>query len=409
MKIERPRGTRDFLPEEMEKRRELEKIFREVAELFGYREIQTPTFEHLELFTIKSGEEIIKEIYAFKDKGGRDLALRPELTAPVMRMFVNECSHLPKPLRFYYFSNCFRYERPQKGRYREFWQFGAELIGSNSPEAEAEVILLSYRMLERAGINFELSIGDVNLLRYVLRDIPEKEAAMRLIDKEEFEALKRLLAKYDMVEIYETILQFREIKNVEEAEEVIDYDFSHLKKICEILDELGLRYFVDFTVARGLDYYTGTVFEYYAEGLGAQKQVCGGGSYRLAKLFGGEDVPGTGFAIGFDRVMELFVKSPKYEPPVVVVSLVESKEAFKIAERFRENGVKVVVDVMGRSLKKQMSFANDISAEYAVIIGKKELESGVFSVKDLVTGKQKSVSFEEAVELIKSKGRIDEE
>ncbi len=409
MKIERPRGTRDFLPEEMEKRRELEKIFREVAELFGYREIQTPTFEHLELFTIKSGEEIIKEIYAFKDKGGRDLALRPELTAPVMRMFVNECSHLPKPLRFYYFSNCFRYERPQKGRYREFWQFGAELIGSNSPEAEAEVILLSYRMLERAGVNFELSIGDVNLLRYVLRDIPEKEAAMRLIDKEEFEALKRLLAKYDMVEIYETILQFREIKNVEEAEEVIDYDFSHLKKICEILDELGLRYFVDFTVARGLDYYTGTVFEYYAEGLGAQKQVCGGGSYRLAKLFGGEDVPGTGFAIGFDRVMELFVKSPKYEPPVVVVSLVESKEAFKIAERLRENGVKVVVDVMGRSLKKQMSFANDISAEYAVIIGKKELESGVFSVKDLVTGKQKSVSFEEAVELIKSKGRIDEE
>ena len=409
MKIERPRGTRDFLPEEMEKRRELEKIFREVAELFGYREIQTPTFEHLELFTIKSGEEIIKEIYAFKDKGGRDLALRPELTAPVMRMFVNECSHLPKPLRFYYFSNCFRYERPQKGRYREFWQFGAELIGSNSPEAEAEVILLSYRMLERAGVSFELSIGDVNLLRYVLRDIPEKEAAMRLIDKEEFEALKRLLAKYDMVEIYETILQFREIKNVEEAEEVIDYDFSHLKKICEILDELGLRYFVDFTVARGLDYYTGTVFEYYAEGLGAQKQVCGGGSYRLAKLFGGEDVPGTGFAIGFDRVMELFVKSPKYEPPVVVVSLVESKEAFKIAERLRENGVKVVVDVMGRSLKKQMSFANDISAEYAVIIGKKELESGVFSVKDLVTGKQKSVSFEEAVELIKSKGRIDEE
>ena len=409
MKIERPRGTRDFLPEEMEKRRELEKIFREVAELFGYREIQTPTFEHLELFTIKSGEEIIKEIYAFKDKGGRDLALRPELTAPVMRMFVNECSHLPKPLRFYYFSNCFRYERPQKGRYREFWQFGAELIGSNSPEAEAEVILLSYRMLERAGVSFELSIGDVNLLRYIFKDIPEKEAAMRLIDKEEFEALKRLLAKYDMVEIYETILQFREIKNVEEAEEVIDYDFSHLKKICEILDELGLRYFVDFTVARGLDYYTGTVFEYYAEGLGAQKQVCGGGSYRLAKLFGGEDVPGTGFAIGFDRVMELFVKSPKYEPPVVVVSLVESKEAFKIAERLRENGVKVVVDVMGRSLKKQMSFANDISAEYAVIIGKKELESGVFSVKDLVTGKQKSVSFEEAVELIKSKGRIDEE
>ncbi len=408
MKVERPRGTRDFLPEEMERRRELEKLFRELAESFGYREVQTPTFEHLELFTIKSGESIINEIYAFKDKGGRDLALRPELTAPVMRMFVNECSHMPKPLRFYYFSNCFRYERPQRGRYREFWQFGVELIGSDSPEAEAEVILLSYRMLERAGIEFELSVGDVNLLRHVLRDYPRQEEAMRLIDKEEFDELKRVMSEDGALDTYEKVVQLKDVKSIEEAEEVVDYDFSHMKRLVEILDELDLKYEIDFTVARGLDYYTGVVFEYYSEGLGAQKQICGGGSYRLARLFGGEDIPGTGFAIGFDRVVELWKGKRDYEPPVVLVSLVSSPKAFKIAEELRSKGLKVVVDVMGRNVKKQFSFANDVSAKYVIIVGEKELQSNVLSVKDLESGKQKTMGFDEAVELIKNKRWIDE-
>ncbi len=192
VRIERPRGTRDFLPDEMEKRREIERIMREIAESYGYREIATPTFEHLELFTIKSGEGIVEEMYTFKDKSGRDLALRPELTAPVMRMFVNECSVMPKPLRFYYFANCFRYERPQRGRYREFWQFGVELIGSQSYLADAEVIALSYNILDSLGIDFELQIGHVGIMRFLLDPLGEERAAkiMRLIDKDDVEGLE---------------------------------------------------------------------------------------------------------------------------------------------------------------------------------------------------------------------------
>jgi len=168
VKIERPRGTRDFLPEEMEKRRVIERKLREIAESFGYREVSTPTFEHSELFKLKSGEGIVEEMYVFRDKSDRELALRPELTAPITRLFVNECSNLPKPLRFYYFGNCFRYERPQKGRYREFWQFGVELIGSDSYLADAEVIVLADKMLKSFGIDYELHIGHVGILRTAL-------------------------------------------------------------------------------------------------------------------------------------------------------------------------------------------------------------------------------------------------
>ncbi|MEM4156258.1 MAG: ATP phosphoribosyltransferase regulatory subunit, partial [Archaeoglobaceae archaeon] len=159
MKIERPRGTRDFLPEEMEKRRAVERRLREIVESYGYREVATPTFEHSELFKIKSGEGIVEEMYVFEDKSGRELALRPELTAPIMRFFVKDCSSLPRPIRFYYFGNCFRYERPQKGRYREFWQFGVELIGSDSYLADAEVISLADKMLKSLNIEYELHIG----------------------------------------------------------------------------------------------------------------------------------------------------------------------------------------------------------------------------------------------------------
>ncbi|MEM3478202.1 MAG: ATP phosphoribosyltransferase regulatory subunit, partial [Archaeoglobaceae archaeon] len=191
MKIERPRGTRDFLPEEMEKRRDVEKRLREIAESFGYREVATPTFEHSELFKLKSGEGIIEEMYVFKDKSERELALRPELTAPIIRMFVNECSRMPKPLRFYYIGNCFRYERPQKARYREFWQFGVELIGSDSYLANAEVIFLAYKMLKSLEIDFELNIGHVGILRSILSPLGDKaERAMRLIDKNDKDALK---------------------------------------------------------------------------------------------------------------------------------------------------------------------------------------------------------------------------
>ena len=165
MTIQRPRGTRDFLPEETEKRGRAKKAMQDVLERWGYQEVATPTFEHLELFTIKSGASVVEEIYSFTDKGGRDLALRPELTAPVMRMYVSELQNSPKPQRLWYFGNCFRYERPQRGRFREFWQMGAELIGGAKPDSEAEAIALADGMLRSVGVAGDIHVGYLGLIR----------------------------------------------------------------------------------------------------------------------------------------------------------------------------------------------------------------------------------------------------
>ena len=391
MRIERPRGTRDFLPDEMERRRAIEGVMRRLAESFGYREVATPTFEHLELFTLKSGEGIVEEIYAFKDKSGRDLALRPELTAPVMRVFVNECSVMPRPLRFYYFANCFRYERPQKGRYREFWQFGVELIGSDRPESDAEVIYLAYRIMKELDVDVSLHVGHVGLLRDVLGDVVEKDRAMRLIDKKDWEELEKLLNAEGRSELFDTILKLSEAESVEDARSIYpDFDYSHIERVAEILSALGVEFRLDFGIARGLDYYTGVVFEMYAEGLGAQRQVCGGGSYRLAKLFGGDDVPSTGFAIGFDRVAEVCRISAERPKTAVVVGFGDQVRAMRVADMLRRAGVAAVVDVMGRNVRKQLSFANSITADYAVFAGE-ELEKGILTIKDLKSGEQVEV------------------
>ena len=410
MKIERPRGTRDFLPDEMEKRRAVERIMRRIVESYGYREILTPTFEHLELFTIKSGEGIIEEMYTFKDKGGRDLALRPELTAPVMRMFVNECTGMPRPLRFYYFTNCFRYERPQKGRYREFWQFGVELIGSDSPLADAEVICLAYRIMSELKLKFDLHIGHVGLLRHILRDVKEEYASkiMRLVDKKDIDGLNKYMdeigVESKVKEILLTLVELRGSSEViEDVKRIVpDFDFTHIERVCEILDNLDVEYKLDFGIARGLDYYTGIVFEAYAkEGLGAQNQICGGGSYRLAHLFGGDDVPATGFALGFDRIVEICNVNGEKRKVVIVANVKGLEiEAFKIAEMLRSKGITAIVDVMERNLKKQMSYANDINADIAIIIGEKELKEGKVGLKDLKSGEQISVKIEELADII---------
>ncbi|AEA47076.1 histidine--tRNA ligase [Archaeoglobus veneficus] len=415
MKIERPRGTRDFLPDEMEKRRAIEAVMRRIAESYGYREIATPTFEHLELFTIKSGEGIVEELYAFKDKGGRDLALRPELTAPVMRLFVNECSVMPRPLRFYYFANCFRYERPQKGRYREFWQFGVELIGSSSHLSDAEVIALAYRIMDELNLDFELHIGHVGLLRHLLKDIEEDRASkiMRLIDKKDVEGLSSYLREINAPEeLAEKIYALIELTGsrdvlVEASRLIPDFDMSHMEKLCDVLDSMNVNYVIDLGIARGLDYYTGVVFEAYAKhGLGAQKQICGGGSYRLTHLFGGEDVPSTGFALGFDRIAEICEITPPQKPVIVVVNVGFEGEAFRIAEELRKQGFRVVTDVMERNIRKQFSYANDINASFAVVVGKREIESGRYTLKNMVTGEHYELSFEELVKHLSREAQL---
>jgi histidyl-tRNA synthetase len=408
MEFQRPRGTRDFLPDEMAKRRYIENRMREVAIRWGYGEIKTPTFEHIELFTIKSGEGILGEIYNFKDKGDREIAMRPELTAPVIRMYVESLQKSPKPLKFYYFDNCFRYERPQKGRFREFFQFGVEIIGSARPEAEAEVIALAVEMLNSAGVKGDLHVGHLGIVRSLLKDIqPEQQSKiMRLVDKKDDKGLDEFLdeinAPDEMRGKLFRLIGLRGINAMHEARELVgDIEaISQFEALLELLDVYGLEYQVDMGIARGLDYYTGMVFEIYCEGLGAQNQVCGGGSYRLAQLFGGEDTPSTGYAIGFDRVMEICEAKPAEVKRIVVVSFDDTREqAVVIAQKLRQH-VATYVDVAGRKFKDQISYANTISASHVVIVGKNELDAGKVALKDMKTGVQELVTVEEVIERI---------
>lgn len=408
MTVNRPRGTRDFLPAATSRRKYVESIMRDVARNWGYSEVITPTFEHLDLFTLKSGEGIVGELYNFTDKGGRDMTLRPELTAPVMRMYVNELQALPKPLKLFYFENCFRYERPQKGRFREFWQFGVELIGSSKPDSDAEVIALANAMLKAAGIKGDLKIGNLSVIRNILQELDSETVSkiMRLVDKKEYEGLEALLAEINAGEELKSSL-FRLIKLegkgiLPQVKEIVGNipELESFEKTLELLDAYGVEYSLDFGIARGLDYYTGMVFEVYGEGLGAQKQVCGGGSYKLIQLFGGGDVPSTGFGIGFDRIMEICELEPEEPKKLVLVSKpVTHLEAVKLANKLREH-VPVYVDLMERNFKAQLSFANNINADYVVIVGEKELEAGKLTLKDMESGEQELLTVEEVIEKV---------
>ncbi len=394
--LARPRGTRDFLPADMERRRLVERQLRHVAERWSYREIATPAFEPLALFTLKSGEAIQEEIYNVVDRGGRDLALRPELTAPVMRMYVNELQSAPKPLKFYYFGDCFRYERPQSGRYRQFWQFGIELIGSALPEADAEVIALSQRMLEGVNLNVDIHVSSLDVLRAVFADVNEETSAlaMRLIDKGDFSRLQELPHGSTAINIIEAEDPLSEAQNV--------VPLDHMLRVLELLDALAVSYTVDFSIARGLEYYTGIVFEAYAHGLGAENQVLGGGSYRLAALFGGDDVPATGFGIGFDRVMEAARPVVTLPPRVLVVATEDARAfALHVVSELRARLV-ADIDIMGRNLRAQLAYANATRFDYAVIVGRKEMDSLRLTLRDLKTGEQESLRLDEIIDRIEA-------
>jgi histidyl-tRNA synthetase len=418
MKYSKPRGTRDFLPGEMAARRYVEQKIRRVFIRFGYKEIATPTFEHLELITAKSGEDIVAHLYHFKDKGGRDLALRPELTAPVMRLYVNELQNSPKPLRLYYFGNCFRYERPQAGRYREFWQAGVELIGSSSPEAQAEVIALVNAVLDELGIReYELHIGNIGILRKILAEngIGEEVQAhiMGVIDKGDEAQLEEELNTLELPEEEKkVILGVLELKGrrgevIERAEALLAGRESVLKELRsfeEILDALesfGVKnYYLNLGIARGLDYYTGMVFEVYAYKLGAEKQICGGGSYSLAEVFGGKPVATSGFAFGFDRLLLALekegVKLPNTERTLFMV-IPMGKElvpyAIEVASLVRRSYV-CELEVMRRKVKKALAYADAKGIPYVILVGE-EIKEGKVLLKDMRAKEQREVNVEE--------------
>ncbi len=408
MTVNRPRGTRDFLPADTARRRYVESVMRDVARKWGYSEIITPTFEHLDLFTLKSGEGIIGELYNFTDKGGREMTLRPELTAPVMRLYINELQPFPKPLKLFYFENCFRYERPQKGRFREFWQFGVELIGSGKPDSDAEVIALADAMLKAIGVKGDMKLGNLAVIRTLLSGLEPEivSKVMRLVDKKEYAGLEALLEDigaeeqlksdlFHLIKLEGRHILPEVIKIVGNIPELVSFE-----RTLKLLDAYGVDYSLDFGIARGLDYYTGMVFEIYAEGLGAQKQVCGGGSYQLIQLFGGGDVPSTGFGIGFDRIMEICPLIPPAPKTIMLISKPDVHlEAIGFVNELRKY-VTVHTDLMERNFKVQLSYANTINADYVVIVGEKELEAGKLTLRDMVSGEQELLTLEEIIEKV---------
>ncbi|HDS46003.1 MAG TPA: histidine--tRNA ligase [Methanomicrobia archaeon] len=427
MRIERARGTRDFLPVEMRKRRIMEERMRAIAERWDYEEVRTPTFERAELFTLKSGPEILKEMYEFADKGGRHLALRPEITASVIRMYLNELKMAPKPTKWYYFGNCFRYEEPQKGRFREFWQFGTEIIGADSPDAQAELIALAFAMLTALDVHAELHVGHVGLIRELLSartPLSEERInrVMRLIDKGEHAAVIELMGDAGVEQsviddlLYLIALKGKDTLQEARARGVIaagSAALAELQALLELLAVYGVAYTLNLGIARGLDYYTGMVFEIYEVGgkLGAQNQVCGGGSYRLAKLFGGEDIPSTGFAFGFDRLAEIFeVSADGVRPGGVIVVPIRTGPgdraimgaAIELAARLRQY-VPTHIDLMNRSLKAQLKYANTRNYQFAVMIGTDELRDELVTLRDFITGSQDKLSVDACVERLRAR------
>ena len=429
MEFTRPRGTRDFLFDEMRQRKKAESTLRNIFENYGYQEIKTPLFEELKLFTTKSGEEIVNQLYNFKDKSDRELTLRPEITAPVARLYLNELEKTStKPIKLYYYGSCFRYERPQKGRFRQFWQFGCELIGAKTPQGEAEVIALCSDAINALGITTaDVNVNHLGIIRGLFKHFNITQETQReimvVIDKGDKDLLIESLSGDNPVidndELNQILLKLIDMVGdksiISDVEELIDpYDepkeaLNELKELISLLEAFGVdNYTLNLGVARGLDYYTGIVFEIYVPELGAQKQICGGGSYSLVKLFGGQEVESTGFALGFDRLMNAIEEPTDAEElpshPDIYVAPISQRvrpKAYEITQTLRKNNIKVDVDLNGKKFKKLMNYADKIKVPKIAIIGEKDLEEGKITIKDMVSGEQELVDIENIITYIK--------
>lgn len=429
MEFTRPRGTRDFLFDEMRQRNQAESTLRTIFENYGYQEIKTPLFEELKLFTTKSGEEIVDQLYNFKDKSDRELTLRPEITASVARLYLNELEKAStKPIKLYYYGSCFRYERPQKGRFRQFWQFGCELIGAKTPQGEAEVIALCSDAIKSLGITTaDVNINHLGIIRGLFKHFEISTETQReimvIIDKGDKDLLIASLsgdkAVIDNDELNQILLKLIDLVGdryiIDYVEELIaPYEESQdalneLKELIDLLEAFQVEnYTLNLGVARGLDYYTGIVFEIYVPELGAQKQICGGGSYSLVKVFGGQEVESTGFALGFDRLMNAIeelaeVKELPSHLDVFVAPIAKdvSVKAFEITQLLRKNGLKTDVDLNAKKFKKLMNYADKIKVPKIIIVGANDLLKGKVTVKDMVTGQQELVDIENIVTYLK--------
>ena len=406
--IKRIKGTMDILPDETPLWRYIEGIMREEAEKYGYGEIRTPTFENTELFVRGVGDTtdvVQKEMYTFADREeDRSISLRPEGTASVVRALIENGKYSdPMPLKYYYIISCFRHEKPQAGRSREFVQFGTEMFGSESPAADATAIALAASIFKRLGLdNVKLHLNSIGCCE--CRPIYRQSLVSY------YESKKDKLCDTCRERLNKNPLRLLDCKNPEchELSLAAPKTVEHLCDGCRgkfellkaSLDSMGIEYEVDSSIVRGLDYYTGAVFEFIAEGIGAQSTVCGGGRYDgLVESLGGPALSGIGFGMGITRLI-LALKAKELDkidlkPPKLYVASLGEKAALYalgIVERLRRAGDIAECDIVGRSLKAQMKYANKLGALYTLIIGDTEIETGKAQLRNMQTGEQKEVS-----------------
>ena len=407
MAIKAPKGTKDTMPRDSYKVQYIEKEFSELCRLYGFGEVRTPMFESTELFNRGVGETtdiVQKEMYTFEDLGHRSITLKPEGTSPAVRAFIESHDYAEmQPTKYYYDSPCFRYERPQAGRLREFHQFGVENFGTPDMMADVEVIALASDFIKKIGIDdVELRINSVGcrecrpVYRKALQDYlrPYYED-LSDISKDRFEANPmRIIDSKDITDQ----------RIAKDAPYMLDYLCDDCKAAFEALktnlDAMGISYVVDPRIVRGLDYYTKTAFEFVTTKIGAQGTVCGGGRYdHLVEEIGGPSIPGVGFGLGKERLLilmeqnDIIVDDPNV--PDISVSFIGDKArlyALDLVHKLRACGVSAIIDTLNRNLKGQMKYANKLNARYSVVIGENEIEKGIVTLKNMNSGEQKEIN-----------------
>ena len=405
-----PKGTKDIMMDQVYKWHYVEKKWKEICARYGFKEIRTPIFEHTELFQRGVGDTtdiVQKEMYTFEDHGGRSITLKPEGTSPAVRAFIEHKQYAEvQPIKLYYDIPCFRYEKPQSGRLRQFHQFGVETFGTTNMVADAEIIAIGYDFLTSMGVtDLTLEINSVGC--------PECRAKHR-------KALKDFLApKYDQLcdtckSRYEkNPMRILDCKSpidqelVQGAPMMVDFLCDDCKNAFEDLqknlDALEIPYVINPKIVRGLDYYTKTAFEFVTNSLGAQGTVCGGGRYdNLVEEVGGPPIPGVGFGLGKERLLMLMeangVEIPKpSDCDVFIATMGEAAKLYgqKLLFNLRRNGIKCQIDDLQRNFKGQFKYADRLGAKLAVVIGDNELENGVATCKDMISGEQTEVRFED--------------
>lgn len=424
--IQAPRGTYDVLPQESAKWQEIERTINELCNLYQYKEIRTPVFEHTELFQRGVGDTtdiVQKEMYTFQDRGDRSLTLRPEGTASVVRSYVEHklFGQPDQPVKLYYTGPMFRYERPQAGRMRQFVQFGVEAIGSKDPAIDAEVIALAMDVYKASGLKS---------LRLVLNSLGDTESRLAhkeaLIEHfapsiEEFCSDCQTRLEKNPLRILDCKVD-REHPLMATAPSLADYlneeSAAYFTQVKGYLDELGISYVIDPNLVRGLDYYNHTAFEIMseAEGFGAITTLAGGGRYNgLVEDLGGPESPGIGFAMSIERLL-LALEMEKVEigqdrsldAYVIAMDAASKKKAVSIVRDLRASGISADMDFTDRKMKAQMKSADRKKARFVIVIGESELESGKAAVKEMATRDQQEVPFGELVENIQKKKSLEE-